>query len=81
MALAMMEAIADFSGRNQATTVSLVRVVIFQAEMVPVYLGQMDQANKPGSSILAMVTAPFRYISNTIKGTSLHQTGLYQISL
>lgn len=69
MAITMMEAIADFSRRNQATTVNLVRVVIFQTEMVPTYLEQMDKATKPGSSIMDMVTAPFRYIGDTIRGS------------
>ena len=77
MALAMMEAIADFSRKNQATTVHLVRVVVFQADMVPTYLSQLDQANKPDSSILDMITAPFRSISNTVKGRS---TWVYVIS-
>ena len=77
MALAMMEAIADFSKRNQTTNVKLVRVVVFQADMVPTYLGQLDQANKLDSSILDMITAPFRYISNTVKGRS---TSVYIIS-
>ena len=68
MALAMMEAIAEFSKKNTNTTISLVRVVIFQEEMVATYLEQMEKAMKPGSSILGMVTAPFRYIGDTIKG-------------
>ena len=69
MAVAMMEAIADFSKKNQTTTIRLVRVVIFQRDMLSTYLDQMAKATKPGSSIMNMVTAPFRYIGNTIKGT------------
>ena len=68
MALAMMEAIAEFSKKNNNTAISLVRVVIFQEEMVATYLEQMEKAMKPGSSIMGMVTAPFRYLSDTIKG-------------
>ena len=68
MALAMMEAIAEFSKKNTNISISLVRVVIFQEDMVATYLEQMEKAMKPGSSILGMVTAPFRYIGDTIKG-------------
>ena len=67
MALAMMEAIAEFSKKNTNSTISLVRVVIFQEEMVATYLDQMEKATNASSSIMGMVTAPFRYIGNTIK--------------
>ena len=74
MAIAMMEAVADFSKKNQATTVNLVRVVIFQAEMVPTYLDQMDKATKPGSSIMYMITKPFQYIGDAIRGSWIFQS-------
>ena len=65
MAIAMMEAIADFS--KQPRNVCLVRVVVFQSTMVPTYLEQMKKANNPGSSILSMITTPFRYIGKAFK--------------
>ena len=68
MALNMMEAIAEFSKKNNNTAINLVRVVIFQEEMVSTYLEQMEKAMKPGSSIMGMITAPFRHLSDTIKG-------------
>ena len=65
----MMEAIAEFSRRNKNTSVELVRVVIFQKEMVPTYLRQMEKASKPGSSFFDMVKAPFKSFGRAIKGT------------
>ena len=67
MADYMMEAIADFS-KNKNTNISLVRVVIFQAEMVPIYLEQMEKASKPDSTIMGMVTAPLKNIGKAIRG-------------
>ena len=69
----MMEAIADFSRRNKTTSVELVRVVIFQKDMVPTYLRQMEKASKPGSSFFDMVKAPFKSFGRAIKGTSLRR--------
>ena len=69
MADYMMEAIAEFSRRNKTTCVELVRVVIFQKEMVPTYLRQMEKASKPGSSFFDMVKAPFKSFGRAIKGT------------
>ena len=69
MALAMMEAIVEFSKKNTKVHISLVRVVIFREEMVATYLEEMEKASKPGSSILEMVTRPLcRHTGDTIKG-------------
>ena len=69
MADYMMEAIAEFSRKNKNACVELVRVVIFQKEMVPTYLQQMEKASKPGSSFFDMVKAPFKSFGRAIKGT------------
>ena len=68
MARCMMEAIADFSRRYQGTGLNLVRVVIFQAELVPVYLTEMQKATQEGSSLFSLIKAPFTFVGNAIKG-------------
>ena len=63
-----MEAIADFSKKNQSSNVSLVRVVVYEADMVSSYLKQMDIATKPGSSMMDMVKGSFKMMGSAIKG-------------
>ena len=68
MAVPMMEAIAEYSRKNKRTCISLVRVVVFQADMISKYLEEMKKAGKSGSSIFDMVTAPFRSIKKLFQG-------------
>ena len=68
MADHLMEAVAEFSRRNRNTSISLVRVVIYQEQMIPIYVKQMQKAGNPGSSIMDMVTAPFKSFTNAIRG-------------
>ena len=71
MAVAMMEAVADFSKKNLPSNIGLVRVVIFQAEMVSAYVEQMKQAAFSGGGSVLNIPAVFKAIGNTVKGTQL----------
>ena len=55
MANYMMAAIEEFSKRHPVSDVSLVRVVIFESDMVDTYLDQMYSAGKSGSGIMDTV--------------------------
>ena len=68
MAVTMMETIAEFSRKNSKTTVSLVRVVIFQPDMISKYLEEMKRAANSGSSFLGGMTTPFKYVRRKVKG-------------
>ncbi len=68
MAMAMMEAIAEFSKQKSPEHLSMVRVVIFQAFMVTIYHEQMQKATKPTSSLYSMITSPFRLFGKAIMG-------------
>ena len=68
MALTMMEAVAEYSRRNKGTCISLVRVVVFQTNMIAKYIDEMKKAGNSGSSIFDVVTAPFRSARKFFKG-------------
>ena len=69
MAIAMMEAIADFSKKNLPSNIGLVRVVIFQAGMVSAYVEQMKQVAFGSGGNVLNIPAVFKAIGNTFKGT------------
>ena len=68
MAVTMMETIAEYSRKNSATTIGLVRVVIFQTDMIAKYLEEMKKAANSGTSLLGLVTSPFKYVGRKVKG-------------
>ena len=79
MAVTMMEAIAEYSRKNKGTCISLVRVVVFQTDMISKYLEEMKKAGKSGSSIFDVVTAPFKSIKKLFQGKGKVSFGNVQL--
>ncbi len=65
-AMAMMEAIAEFSKQKRPQHLSMVRVVIFQASIAAIYHEQMQKATKPASSLSRMINSSFRLTGKPI---------------
>ena len=73
MAQVMMEAIAAFSRKHQNSGLHLVRVVIFQRDLLPTYVDQMVKVTKVG--LLDMVTSPLKKL---VKG-KVHSLNVFKI--
>ncbi len=68
MALFMMECIGEFANSNKYKTLNLVKIRIFQADMVAIYLQKMEEATHKKSGFGAMISSGLKRFGSAIKG-------------
>lgn len=66
MAMCMMESLAEFAKQNPRY-LGLVRVVIFQPQMVQAYFSEMEAVSKGKTSFFGSVTKAFKRMFGEIK--------------